>query len=95
MNRIGLQDDDSMRTFVAIDTRVNDPHAKNAKDGRIAGWTRWRVPQSDGNLNEIWPEMPEGLDLGSIGPFLAGMGMNRKELMGERPHWCECSYSIS
>ena len=78
---------------MAIDTRVNDPYARNTVDGRIAGWSRWRVPQEDGNRDEIWPAIPEGLDMTCIGPFFGGMAENRAELMGKRSHWCKLSVS--
>jgi len=60
-------------------------------DGRIVGYTRWRVPQADGNIDDKWPDLPqgEGIDMNILGPFFEGMHNNREELMGRNPHWCK------
>lgn len=78
-----------MRTFVAVDTRVTDGERKSVDDGRVVGFTRWRIPQEDGNLNELWPNLPEDADMNIMGPFFSGMRKNRKELMEGKPHWCK------
>ena len=93
---IGIAQDKSMRTFVAIDTRVTEPKARNAKDGRVAAFTRWRIPQPDGNRDEMWPEMPQdaAIDQIAMGAFFSGMVGNRAQLMAEKPHWCKSTFSI-
>lgn len=60
-------------------------------DGRIVGFTRWRVPQEDGNMDDKWPDLPEGegVDMAIMNPFFGGMHVNRDELMGKNPHWCK------
>lgn len=79
-------DNPTDRTFVAVDTR---PEA----DGKIVGFSRWQVPQPDGNLeHDSWPEMkPEDKvwDMDILAPFFGGMDANREKVMGKKPHWCE------
>lgn len=88
-------------SFVAVDTTIkpdDSPENKalplweqkgaNVRDGRLVSFTRWRVPQEDGNLDEEWPELPEkGLDMEIMGVFFGGMEHNHTGMMGKRPHW--------
>jgi GNAT superfamily N-acetyltransferase len=74
-------DNPTDRTFVVEDTQ---------KDNKIVAWSRWMVPQDDGNLERKWPELnPDEYDMDVLGAFFGGMEENRLELMGQRPHWCE------
>ncbi|KJX99351.1 hypothetical protein TI39_contig362g00002 [Zymoseptoria brevis] len=67
------------RTFVAVDTQEHD---------RIAGFSRWQTPQAGGNRERQWPDIPEGLfDMELTEAFFGGMEVNRKDIMGQRPHW--------
>ena len=69
------------RTFVVEDTQ---------KDNKMVAWSRWMVPQDDGNLERKWPELnPDEYDMDVLGAFFGGMEKNRLELMGKRPHWCK------
>ena len=77
---MGIEDDHSMRTYVATD---------EDKGGKIVGFMRWQVPQGDGKLEEMWPDLPRKSDMDVLGPFFGGMEKNRHDLMGKRPHWCE------
>lgn len=89
-----------MITIVAVDTAVKpdmspqnkalqpwEQKSANVSDGRLVAFTRWRVPQADGNLEQKWPELPGELDMEVMDGFFGGMAMNHEELMGNRPHW--------
>ena len=78
--RMGIEDDHSMRTFVATD---------EDKGGKIVGFMRWQVPQEDGKQELMWPDLPKEADIDVLGPFFGGMDKNRNHLMGMRPHWCK------
>lgn len=52
-----------MHTFVAFDTE---------KDDKVVAFVRWREPQADLNLDELWPDLPGGADLDILGPFFGG-----------------------
>ena len=68
------------RNFVIEDTQNN---------GRIAAFSRWMVPQQDGNQERKWPEMTaEHFDMEVLRAFFGGMEENREELLEKRPHWC-------
>ncbi|EMC95807.1 hypothetical protein BAUCODRAFT_24807 [Baudoinia panamericana UAMH 10762] len=67
------------RSFVVEDTD---------KSNRIVAFSRWMIPQADGKLDRLWPELPGEWDQGVAGAFFGGMEENRVELMGKRPHWC-------
>ena len=68
------------RTFVVVDT---------AEDDRVVAFSRWMVPQQDGNLERLWPVVDEsGFDLEVAGAFFGGMEENRHAMMGSQPHWC-------
>ncbi|SMY20864.1 unnamed protein product [Zymoseptoria tritici ST99CH_1A5] len=79
---IGLENPTD-RTFVAVDTQEHD---------RFAGFSRWQIPQADSNRGRqcrFWPDIPGGLfDMELIEAFFGGVEVNRKEVMGERSHWC-------
>ncbi|SMR46972.1 unnamed protein product [Zymoseptoria tritici ST99CH_3D1] len=99
---IGLENPTD-RTFVAVDTQEHD---------RIAGFSRWQIPQADSNRERqcrFWPDIPEGLfDMvcskrqglptdadrlpGAYRGIFGGMEVNRKEVMGDRPHWCASQF---
>lgn len=73
-------DNPTDRTFVVEDT---------AQANRIVAFSRWMVPQPDGNQERKWPEMEEcEWDMEVAGAFFGGMESNRLEMMGKRPHWC-------
>ncbi|KAK4498057.1 hypothetical protein PRZ48_010713 [Zasmidium cellare] len=57
----------------------------------IVAFSRWMLPQDDGNQERKWPELKEeDWDMPLMGAFFGGMEENRKEIMGERKHWmCE------
>lgn len=97
---MSIVDDHTTITFAAVDTSLrpdNSPENRalpaweqkgaNTSDGRVVAFARWRVPQEDGNLEEKWPELPEGLDMEVMGAFFGGMEVNHADLMGSRPHW--------
>lgn len=97
---MGIVDDPSMVNFVAVDTAVKPDDSEenkalkpweqkgaNVSDGRVVAFTRWRVPQEDGNLEDRWPDLPEGLDMEVMGAFFGGMAENHHALMEKRPHW--------
>lgn len=74
-------DNPADRSFVVEDLQNN---------GKIVAFSRWQVPQQDGNQERGWPEMdPSQFDMEIVGAFFGGMEENRRELMGSRPHWCE------
>lgn len=67
------------RSFVAVDTTNGD---------KVVGFSRWMVPQDDGNQERKWPDMsPDEWDMELVEIFFGGMEENRKELMGVKPHW--------
>lgn len=78
------------RNFVVEDTQANN---------RIVAFSRWIVPQDDGNKERKWPDSPmepqdeEHQEVG--GAFFGGMEENRAELMGNRPHWCTWTYRFA
>lgn len=72
-------DNPTDRGFVIEDTQ---------KSNRIVAFSRWMVPQSDGNLERKWPDMAEQqFDMDACGAFFGGMEENREHIMGSRPHW--------
>lgn len=98
---MGIEQDATMRTFIAVDTSIKEAKTemidgivigagKNTSDGRVAAFCRWRLPQEPDELDELWPELPEsGLDMDVMGAFFGGMHHNRSELMKGQPHWCK------
>lgn len=55
---------------------------------KIVGFSRWMVPQQDGNLERVWAELsPDDWDMELAEAFFGGMEENQHEMMGERPHW--------
>ena len=77
---LGL-DNPTDRTFVVKDTE---------NDNRIVAFSRWMVPQNDGNQERKWPDInADEYDMDVLGAFFGGMEENRVELMGKRPHWCK------
>lgn len=68
------------RSFVVEDTK---------NENKIVAFSRWMVPQTDGNQDRTWPDLREDAwDMEVAGAFFGGMGESRLELMGKRPHWC-------
>jgi hypothetical protein len=77
---IGI-DNPTDRTFVVEDTQNGN---------KIVAWSRWMLPQSDGNQERKWPDVnPDDYDMDVLGAFFGGMEENRAVLMEKRPHWCE------
>jgi len=75
-------DNPTDRNFVVEDT---------AKGDRIVAFSRWMVPQDDGNQERKGPEpLHDQWDMEVMGAFFGGMASNRREMMGKRPHWCSC-----
>ncbi len=67
------------RTFVVEDTE---------NDNRIVAFSRWMVPQQDGNQERIWPSLDQGpADMEVAGSFFGGMEESRHKAMGSKPHW--------
>lgn len=103
---MGIEQDATMRTFVAIDTSVTEAKTeiideikigigKNAHDGRVGAFCRWRLPQKPDKLDELWPDLPEGLDMQVMDAFFSGMHHNRSHLMKGEPHWCKLQVTCS
>ena len=70
----------SDRTFV-VEDREND--------NKILAFSRWQVPQEDGNLERRWPELnSDEWDVEVAKDFFEGTEANRKAMMDGRPHWC-------
>lgn len=76
-------DNPTDRTLVVEDTTSN---------GELAAFSRWMVPQEDGNQERKWPEMDENeFDMEIAGAFFGGMEANQEHVLGKRPHWCAYS----
>ena len=74
-------DNPTDRTFVVEDTQNGN---------KIVAWSRWMVPQSDGNQERKWPELnADDYDMDVVGAFFGGMEENRAKLLEKRPHWCK------
>jgi len=76
--------DDTCRTFIVFDSSIKTEHEP---EGKPVAFTRWVIPQQDGNLDRAWPALLEEWDEELMGAFFGGMQRNRAELMGRRPHW--------
>ncbi|KAH9825464.1 acyl-CoA N-acyltransferase [Teratosphaeria destructans] len=75
---MGLQNPTDV-SFVVEDTQ---------KSNKIVAFSRWVLPQWDGNLERKWPEMdPKDWDMEIVDRFFGGMEENRHEMMQKRPHW--------
>ena len=75
---LGL-DNSTDRSFVVADTE---------KDNKIVAFSRWMVPQQDGNRERKWPDLKEeDWDMEVAGAFFGGMEVSRETLMEKRPHW--------
>ncbi|KAL1311863.1 hypothetical protein AAFC00_001935 [Neodothiora populina] len=82
---MGIKDDPTARTFIVFDSSTKD---EVRHEGKPVAFCRWIVPQSDGNLDRLWPDLLEDeWDMGVMGSFFHGMDENRAKLMGKRPHW--------
>ncbi|KAK4574194.1 hypothetical protein LTR86_001955 [Recurvomyces mirabilis] len=71
-------DNPTDRSFVVEDTENGN---------KIVAFSRWMVPQKDGNQERPWPDMPPGMDMEVAGAFFGGMEENRHEMLDKRPHW--------
>lgn len=103
--RLGIEDDDNMRTFVAVDTNVKETtkpnlvdgveisSGKNVGDGRVVAFARWMIPVAPDEMEEKWPELPDGLDMNIIGPFFTALAENRPALTQKRSHWCKSAHT--
>lgn len=89
---LGIEKDPTARTFIVFDSSVK---SGEEPEGKLVAFSRWIVPQSDGSLDRLWPDLPEEWDLSVMGPFFEGMEKNRAELMGKRPHWSKSLFSFS
>lgn len=85
---LGIEKDATARTFIAFDSSlISEDHP----EGKPAAFARWIVPQEDGNLHRLWPDLLDEWDMELMGAFFGGMDVNREKLMGKRPHWSESS----
>ncbi|KAK4991847.1 hypothetical protein LTR50_001466 [Elasticomyces elasticus] len=84
-SRLSIEEDYAARNFVVIDKGARPEDGDG--EGKAVAFSRWIVPQRDGNLEKVWPALPDHFDMELCGQFFGGMGENRKELMGSRPHW--------
>lgn len=75
--RMGIEDDDTAIAFIVEEEATGKP----------AAFSRWILPQKDGNLHRMWPDLPEHWDGEVSEAFFGGMDVNREQLMGKRPHW--------
>jgi len=69
-----------VRTFVAEDL---------ANDNKIVAFSRWHVPQADGNQDVPFPPFPDEWDPEITEALWGGMARSRLRVMGKRPHWSE------
>lgn len=61
--KMGIEEDPSTRTFVVADTSLNN---------KLVAFSRWVVPQSDGNLERLWPDLNEDYDPEISAAFFGG-----------------------
>lgn len=73
------------RTFVAVDT---------ADSNRIIGFSRWQAPLYGKSIScDSWPEASIlGQDVAIT--LFRDEDLNRRTIMGNRPHWCELKFHI-
>ncbi|OQN97004.1 hypothetical protein B0A48_16978 [Cryoendolithus antarcticus] len=76
---LGLQNPTD-RTFVATDSNAGD---------KVVAFSRWMVPQADGNLERKWPEVggEAWTDMEVAEAFFGGMGGHHEKIMVKRPHY--------
>lgn len=78
--KLGL-DSPMDKTFVVED---------KTQGNRVVAFSRWVVPQSNGNLNQPWPDVTADLfDMDTANAFFGGMAESREQLMDDQPHWSE------
>ncbi|KAK8064958.1 hypothetical protein PG994_007596 [Apiospora phragmitis] len=76
---LGLQaGPDVLRAFVVEDL---------AQDSRLVAVARWNVPQEEGRQEIPLPDFPAEWDAEITDALWGGMPRNRREIMGQRPHW--------
>ena len=61
--KMGIEEDPATRTFVVEDTAAN---------AKLVAFSRWVLPQSDGNLERLWPELNEDYDPEISAAFFGG-----------------------
>lgn len=66
---LGIKEDPTARTFIVFD---GGKKSSKEPDGRPAAFARWIVPQQDGNLHRLWPDLPDEWDMSVMGPFFGG-----------------------
>ncbi|KAI0395205.1 hypothetical protein F5Y17DRAFT_221559 [Xylariaceae sp. FL0594] len=86
-----------LRTFVvedlddnnttAIDNDNNDKKEKEKGKKKIVAFSRWHVPQADGNQDIPAPPFPDEWDPEISEALWGGMARSRERVMGKRPHW--------
>ncbi|KAK7962399.1 uncharacterized protein PG986_003224 [Apiospora aurea] len=76
---------DVLRTFVVEDL---------ARDNRLVALARWNVPQEEGRQDIPLPDFPAEWDAEVTETLWGGMARNRREVMGQRPHWSEFVASL-
>lgn len=73
-----------LRTFIVEDMSNNRPVA----------FSRWNVPQADGNQEIPLPEYPSSWDAELTEAFWGGMPRNRAEVMKKSRHWSEFTIPV-
>ncbi|KAI0441942.1 hypothetical protein F4803DRAFT_391674 [Xylaria telfairii] len=69
---------DVMRTFVVEDL---------SQGNKLVAFSRWHVPQADGNQDIPMPPVPAHWDPEITEALWGGMAQNRARIMGQKPHW--------
>ncbi|KAI3338322.1 hypothetical protein F4824DRAFT_460480 [Ustulina deusta] len=67
-----------MRTFVVEDL---------SRGNKLVAFSRWHVPQADGNQDIPMPPVPAHWDLDITEALWGGMARSRSRIMGQKPHW--------
>lgn len=67
-----------IRTFVVEDL---------SHGNKLAAFSRWHVPQEDGNQDIPMPAFPADWDPEITDALWGGMARTRLRVMGQRPHW--------
>lgn len=71
---------DVMRTFVVEDL---------SQGNKLVAFSRWHVPQADGNQDIPMPPIPAHWDPEITEELWGGMAQNRARIMGQKPHWSQ------
>ncbi|KAJ3577643.1 hypothetical protein NPX13_g2923 [Xylaria arbuscula] len=67
-----------MRTFVVESL---------SEGNKLVAFSRWHVPQVDGNQDIPMPPIPEHWDAEITDSLWGGMARSRERVMGKEPHW--------